>query len=153
MVTATGRRFSLNMLGGQPQGRISLHAARRYRHCSSLQDFPAAPDGRCYKSGVRGGRWSPWSALVRQYIESQGGKLQLFFLPPYSPQLNPDDRPKASSDASAASSSNPRTKWSDWLWAPCAASKSCRIWSDRSLGITSACTLGCDNSFRKLSNE
>ena len=29
------------------------------------------------------------SAMVRQYIENQTGQLQLFFLPSYSPQLNP----------------------------------------------------------------
>lgn len=31
----------------------------------------------------------PW---WRQYIESQDGMFQLFFLPPYSPQLNPDEQ-------------------------------------------------------------
>jgi len=29
--------------------------------------------------------------LVKKYIESLNGKLKLFVLPPYSPQLNPDE--------------------------------------------------------------
>ncbi len=32
------------------------------------------------------------SAMVRQRIASQGDQFQLFFLPPYSPQLNPDEQ-------------------------------------------------------------
>ena len=32
------------------------------------------------------------SALVRQYVEGQCGRLQLFLLPPYSPQLNSDEQ-------------------------------------------------------------
>jgi transposase len=31
----------------------------------------------------------PW---VQQYVACLGGKLQLFFLPPYSPELNPDEQ-------------------------------------------------------------
>jgi len=32
------------------------------------------------------------SKLVRDYVNSLGGKLWLFFLPPYSPELNPDEQ-------------------------------------------------------------
>lgn len=32
------------------------------------------------------------SALVRQYVERQAGMLQLSILPPYSPQLNPNEQ-------------------------------------------------------------
>ncbi|SDP74571.1 transposase, partial [Desulforhopalus singaporensis] len=28
---------------------------------------------------------------VRQYVESTNGKLRIFFLPPYAPELNPDE--------------------------------------------------------------
>jgi len=31
------------------------------------------------------------SKEVRQYVESTGGKLRIFFLPPYAPELNPDE--------------------------------------------------------------
>ena len=30
--------------------------------------------------------------LVKKFIEAQNGKLKLFTLPPYSPQLNPDEQ-------------------------------------------------------------
>jgi transposase len=29
--------------------------------------------------------------LVQEFVEKQKGKLSLFFLPPYSPELNPDE--------------------------------------------------------------
>jgi transposase len=32
------------------------------------------------------------SRPVRDYVDSLGGKLRLFFLPPYSPELNPDEQ-------------------------------------------------------------
>jgi len=32
------------------------------------------------------------SKLVKDYVESLGGMLKLFYLPPYSPQLNPDEQ-------------------------------------------------------------
>jgi transposase len=32
------------------------------------------------------------SSLVRQYLEKQEGRLRLFCLPPYSPELNPDEQ-------------------------------------------------------------
>ena len=31
------------------------------------------------------------SKMVRTYVDSLQGKLQLFFLPPYAPHLNPDE--------------------------------------------------------------
>jgi transposase len=31
------------------------------------------------------------SKLVKAYVESLEGKLRLYFLPPYSPELNPDE--------------------------------------------------------------
>jgi len=30
--------------------------------------------------------------LVKEYVESTEGKLELHYLPPYSPQLNPDEQ-------------------------------------------------------------
>ena len=31
------------------------------------------------------------ATIVKQYVTSTEGKLELFFLPPYSPELNPDE--------------------------------------------------------------
>ena len=38
-----------------------------------------------------GGRYHH-SRLVKDYVCTVSGKLQLFFLPPYSPELNPDEQ-------------------------------------------------------------
>lgn len=95
VVTATGRRFSLNMLSAvSPKGefRFMLH-----------DGTVTAPVFKTFLQRLMVGATSPVfvvvdghpvhkSALVRQYIERQGGQLQLFFLPPYSPQLNPDEQ-------------------------------------------------------------
>jgi transposase len=29
--------------------------------------------------------------IVKEYVAGTGGRLELFFLPPYSPELNPDE--------------------------------------------------------------
>ena len=95
MVTATGRRFSHNMLlAVSPKGefRFMLHDGtvtapvfktflQRLMVGAALPVFVVVYGHPVHKS-----------ALVRQYIESQGGQLQLFILPPYSPQLNPDEQ-------------------------------------------------------------
>ena len=30
--------------------------------------------------------------LIKTFVEAQNGRLKLFYLPPYSPQLNPDEQ-------------------------------------------------------------
>ena len=30
--------------------------------------------------------------MIKKFVEAQDGKLKLFYLPPYSPQLNPDEQ-------------------------------------------------------------
>jgi transposase len=37
------------------------------------------------------GHSSHRAKLVRQFVETTRGKLRLFFLPPYAPELNPDE--------------------------------------------------------------
>jgi transposase len=37
------------------------------------------------------GRPSHRAELVRQFVKTTRGKLRLFFLPPYAPELNPDE--------------------------------------------------------------
>lgn len=92
VVTATGRRFSLNMLSAvSPRGEF-----RFMMHDGTV----TAPVFKIFLPRLMVGATNPVfvvvdghpvhkSALVRQYVESQAGKLQLFFLPPYLPQFNP----------------------------------------------------------------
>jgi len=32
------------------------------------------------------------SSLVRQFLRNNEGRIRLFYLPPYSPELNPDEQ-------------------------------------------------------------
>lgn len=90
----TGRRFALNMLSAvSPRGafRFMVHdgtvnAAVFKRFLQRLMIGAKAPvfvivDGHPVHK----------AKLVKQYVESTQGRLQLFFLPPYAPQLNPDE--------------------------------------------------------------
>jgi transposase len=95
VVPATGRRFSLNMLSAvSPKGefRFMLHdgtvTAAVFK--TFLQRLMVGATNPVFV--VVDGHPAHKSALVRQYIASQTGRLQLFFLPPYSPQLNPDEQ-------------------------------------------------------------
>jgi transposase len=40
---------------------------------------------------IVGGRPAHKSEKVKEYVESAGGKLKLFYLPGHSPELNPDE--------------------------------------------------------------
>lgn len=95
VVSVTGRRFSFNMISAvSPRGdfRFMIH-----------EGSVTAPVFKTFLRRLMVGATKPVfvvvdghpihkSVLVRKYVESQEGKLKLFFLPPYSPQLNPDEQ-------------------------------------------------------------
>lgn len=95
VVSVTGRRFSFNMISAvSPRGdfRFMIH-----------EGSVTAPVFKTFLQRLMVGTTKPVfvvvdghpthkSVLVRKYVESQEGKLKLFFLPPYSPQLNPDEQ-------------------------------------------------------------
>ncbi len=84
VVTATGRRFSLNMLSAlSPKGELRFML---YDRTATALTF------KTLQQRLIVGATNPVFVLVRQYIESQGGQLQLFILTPYSPQFNPDEQ-------------------------------------------------------------
>ena len=95
------------------------------------------------------------STLVGQYIESKGGKLQLFFLPPYSPELNPDKQVWAHGKRHINSSQFVESKDEIKRLALDTLRRIQKLPSlvTRSLGITSAYTIGCENSFQNFSNN
>lgn len=45
--------------------------------------------------------------LVSQCVEKYGGKLRLFFLRPYSPELNPDERSGETSSKTESGEAKP----------------------------------------------
>lgn len=94
VVTTTGARFSLNMISAiSPKGDLRFKAIngrmtsvlfidflKRLVQCSKKPVFLIVDGHPVHKSKA-----------VRKYVESTEGKLKIFFLPPYSPHLNPDE--------------------------------------------------------------
>ncbi len=94
VVKTTGARFSVNMISAiSPRGKLRfmtidsrLNAAifieflKRLIHNSEKPIFLIVDGHPTHKA-----------KKVREYIESTKGKLRLFILPPYSPELNPDE--------------------------------------------------------------
>ena len=95
VVPATGRRSSVNMLSavnargqlrfmlvkGRVTGAVFVDFLRRLTH-HATQPVYLVLDG----SSIHRGR------AVTDFVASQQGQLRLFFLPPYSPELNPDEQ-------------------------------------------------------------
>ena len=94
VVRATGRRFSLNTISAiSARGELRFMVVRGGVGAEVFITF--------LKRLVHGerrpiylivnGQPSHRAKKVKSYVESLKGKLRLFFLPPYSPELNPDD--------------------------------------------------------------
>jgi len=95
IVPRTGGRHSVNMLSavsargelrfmlvkGRVNGLVFAEFLRRLMHNASHPVFLIL-DGHSIHHG----------RPVRDFIASQEGRLRLFFLPPYSPELNPDEQ-------------------------------------------------------------
>jgi len=91
----TGNRFSLNMLSvvnargqlrfmvheGRLNGAVFIEFLKRLMYKSPRPIFLVLDGYSAHKSRP-----------VREYVESLDGRLRLFFLPPYSPELNPDEQ-------------------------------------------------------------
>lgn len=94
VLSATGRRFSLNMISAisaQGQLRFMLHQGSVTAHVfrEFLKRLMVGATRPVFV--IVDGHPTHKAKLVRQYVESQNGRLRLFVLPPYSPQLNPDE--------------------------------------------------------------
>lgn len=94
VVSSTGARFSVNMISAvTPQGRLrfstftgTMVADTFIAFCRRLLADDPNPvflivDGHPVHR----------SRAVKAFVESTDGRLRLFFLPPYSPELNPDE--------------------------------------------------------------
>ena len=94
IVKATGARHRVNMLSAvSAQGKLlfsvvegTVDSATFVEFCKKLVDDS---DGPVYL--IVDGHSTHKSKVTREYVESTQGALTLFFLPPYSPQLNPDE--------------------------------------------------------------
>ena len=95
VVRSSGQRRSVNMISavsarghlrfmltkGRVNGLVFTEFLKRLMHGASRPVFLIL-DGGSYHH----------SRPVKDYVASLGGKLRLFFLPPYSPELNPDEQ-------------------------------------------------------------
>lgn len=94
VVRVTGQRFSLNMISAvSPKGslrfmvvkggvgaKVFIKFLRRLMHGRRRPVFLIVDGHPAHRA-----------KLVKSYVESTNGKLRLFSLPPYSPELNPDE--------------------------------------------------------------
>ena len=95
IVTATGRRFSINMISA-----VSARGDLRFMIHEDTVDALVFRD--FLKHLMVGAKQSIYlvldghpihkSKIVREFVAAQDGKLKLFYLPAYSPQLNPDEQ-------------------------------------------------------------
>lgn len=95
VATTTGRRFSFNMISAvSPRGdfRFMIHEGTvdssvfitflKRLLVGAKQPIFLVVDGHSIHK----------SAAVKKFVSEQNGNLKLFFLPPYSPHLNPDEQ-------------------------------------------------------------
>lgn len=94
IVRVTGQRFSLNMISAvSPRGtlrfmvvkggvaaRVFIQFLKRLLHGQRRPVFLIVDGHPAHRA-----------KMVKSYVEGLAGKLRLFFLPPYSPELNPDE--------------------------------------------------------------
>jgi len=94
LVKATGARFSLNMLSAvNAQGHFRFMTVEGRVTASVFRDFLkrliTGMDRKIFL--IVDGHPVHKAKLVKKFITVHADKIELFFLPPYSPELNPDE--------------------------------------------------------------
>jgi transposase len=94
LVKATGARYGFNMLSAVSaqghfrfmtlEGRVNAEVFREF-----LQRLITGMERKIFL--VVDGHPAHKAKLVRRFVEQNAEHLELFFLPPYSPELNPDE--------------------------------------------------------------
>ncbi|MDJ0823670.1 MAG: IS630 family transposase [Paracoccaceae bacterium] len=94
VVPSTGARFSLNLVSAvSPRGEMRFMTVDGRMNAAKFIEFLQ----RLMKGAenpiflIVDGHPTHRALKVRKFIASTQGKLRLFFLPPYSPELNPDE--------------------------------------------------------------
>lgn len=94
VVWQTGQRFSLNMISAiSPRGRLRFMVTRKKIAASVFVEFLRRLVHGCKRPIflVVDGHPTHKAKLVKVFVQRMKGKLRLFYLPPYSPHLNPDE--------------------------------------------------------------
>lgn len=93
-VKATGKRFGLNMISAvSAKGHMKFTTVQGRINGDVFIDFLKKMVSDCGSPVylIVDGHPMHKSKKVKKYVESTEGFLKLFFLPPYSPELNPDE--------------------------------------------------------------
>ena len=94
VVSATGSRFSLSLVSAiSAQGKMRFMVVdgrmNATKFCEFLKRLLHGSESPVFL--IVDGHPAHRAKKVHEFVESTEGRLQLFFLPPYSPQLNPDE--------------------------------------------------------------
>lgn len=93
VVRTTGARFSLNVIGAiTPRGEFRFMTYAGTMHTEVFIDFLRRllkDEEECPIHLVVDGHSVHRSRAVKKFVQATEGKLELHFLPPYSPELNP----------------------------------------------------------------
>lgn len=94
VVKTTGARFSVNMISAiSPRGLLRFMTIDGRFNATTFMEFLKRLIHNSEKPIflVVDGHPTHKAKKVREFIESTKGKLRIFILPPYSPELNPDE--------------------------------------------------------------
>lgn len=94
VVKHTGRRFSLNMISAvSPKGSLRFMVTRKRIGSGVFVEFlrRLAHGRRRPLFLIVDGHPSHKGKLVKSFLKEVGTRLRVFFLPPYAPELNPDE--------------------------------------------------------------
>lgn len=94
VVSTTGARFALNLLSAvSPQGEFRFMTVKGRVNAGVFIEFLKRlvhnADRPIYL--IVDGHSAHKAKKVERFVEALDGRLRLFFLPPYSPELNPDE--------------------------------------------------------------
>ena len=95
IVMTSGQRFGLNMISAvSARGLLRFMVVQGRVNGEQVCEFMRRLMYRARRPVflILDGHSMHRSRLVKQCEQSYGGKLKLFFLPPYSPELNPDEQ-------------------------------------------------------------
>lgn len=94
IVRATGARFSVNMISAvSPRGDFRFMVVEGSVGASVFVEFLRRLMVGAKKKVflIVDGHPAHKSKLVKEFVATQNGQLEIFLLPPYSPELNPDE--------------------------------------------------------------
>lgn len=94
IVSSTGARFGLNVISAvSPQGNFRFMCVKGRVNAGVFIDFLKrmiqSTDRKVFL--IVDGHPTHKAKKVNKFVESVSDRLELFFLPPYSPELNPDE--------------------------------------------------------------